>query len=182
MDHKLPKLDDVRNLLSTFVHDLNSKLQSNVIQLRSPLSGAAPDAWGRAIDLIEKLEKNTKNAIALPIFHTMNLHMSLQLFSDPEMAIMSINELQCCYERLIKKPKGHKKLDDTPAQEEPQWVEVIVDLLLSLLSRNNHLLRSLVDSVFPHICPYLTPSAVYQILAVSCHPINKKRVINLLSL
>lgn len=182
MDHKLPKLDDVRNLLSTLVHDLNSKLQSNVIQLRSPLSDAASDAWRRAIDLIEKLEKNTKNAIALPIFHTMNLHMSLQLFSDPEMAIMSINELECCYERLIKKSKGHKKLDDAPEQEEPQWVEVIVDLLLSLLSRNNHLLRSLVDSVFPHICPYLTSSAVYQILAVSCYLINKKIVINLLSL
>ncbi|KMQ94074.1 myb-binding protein 1a, partial [Lasius niger] len=144
LDHKLPKLDD----------------------LRSPLSDAASDAWRRAIDLIEKLEKNTKNAIALPIFHTMNLHMSLQLFSDPEMAIMSINELECCYERLIKKSKGHKKLDDAPEQKEPQWVEVIVDLLLSLLSRNNHLLRSLVDSVFPHICPYLTSSAVYQILAI----------------
>ncbi|XP_072761085.1 myb-binding protein 1A [Anoplolepis gracilipes] len=166
LDHKLPKLDDVRNLLSSLVHELNSKLQSNAIQLRSPLSDAASDAWGRAIDLIEKLEKNTKNAIALPIFHTMNLHMSLQLFSDPEMAIMSINELQSCYERLIKKPKGHKKLDETSAQEEPQWVEVIVDLLLSLLSRNNHLLRSLVDCVFPHICPYLTPSAVHQILAI----------------
>lgn len=169
----------MRNLLSTLVHDLNSKLQSNTIQLRSPLSDAASDAWRRAIDLIEKLEKNTKNAIALPIFHTMNLHMSLQLFSDPEMAIMSINELQCCYERLIKKSKGHKKLDDTSAPEEPQWVEVIVDLLLSLLSRNNHLLRSLVDSVFPHICPYLTPSAVHQILAVSYYSIKIRKELSI---
>ncbi|XP_011257399.1 DNA polymerase V [Camponotus floridanus] len=163
LDHKLPKLDDMRNLLSILVHDLNSKLQSNAMKLRSPLSDAASDAWRKALNLIEKLEKNTKNAVALPIFHTMNLHMSLQLFSDPEIAIMSIDELQCCYERLIKKSKGQKFAD---AQEEPQWVEVIVDLLLSLLSRNNHLLRSLVDSVFPHICPYLTPSAVHQILAV----------------
>lgn len=170
----------MRNLLSTLVHDLNSKLQSNAMKLRSPLSDAASDAWRKALNLIEKLEKNTKNAVALPIFHTMNLHMSLQLFSDPEIAIMSIDELQCCYERLIKKSKGHKKLAD--AQEEPQWVEVIVDLLLSLLSRNNHLLRSLVDSVFPHICPHLTPSAVHQILAVSYYLINKKRIINLLSL
>lgn len=172
----------MRNLLSALVHDLNSKLQSDAIQLRSPLNDAASDAWRKALNLIEKLEKNTKHAVALPIFHTMNLHMSLQLFSDPEMAIMSINELQCCYERLIKKSKGHKKLADTFEQEEPQWVEVIVDLLLSLLSRNNHLLRSLVDSVFPHICRYLTPSAVHQILAVSYYLINEKRVINLLSL
>lgn len=167
MDHKLPKLDNARNLLSALVHDLDSKLQSKVIQLRSPLNDTVSDAWKRVIDLIEKLEKNTKKSEALPIFHTMNLHMGLQLFSEPEMAIMSINELQCCYERLNKKSKGHKKLNNTATEEEPEWVEVVVDLLLSLLSKDDHLFRSLVGCVFPHICPYLTPSAVHQILAVS---------------
>ncbi|XP_071636162.1 myb-binding protein 1A [Temnothorax longispinosus] len=166
LDHKLPKLDNARNLLSALVHDRDSKLRLNVIQLRSPLNDAAFDAWDKVINLIEKLEKNTKNSEALPIFHTMNLHMGLQLFSDPEMAIMSINELQCCYERLSKKSKGHKRLENTTTEEEPEWVEVVVDLLLSLLSKNDHLFRSLVGCVFPHICPYLTPSAVHQILAV----------------
>ncbi|KYN40609.1 Myb-binding protein 1A [Trachymyrmex septentrionalis] len=166
LDYKLPKLDNARNLLSALVHNLDSKLQSNMIRLRSPLNDAAADAWKRVTDLIEKLEKNTKHSEALPIFHTMNLHMGLQLFSDPEIAIMSINELQCCYERLSKKSKKHKKLNNTVTEEEPEWVEVVVDLLLSLLSKNDHLFRSLVGCVFPHICPYLTPSAVYQILAV----------------
>ncbi|XP_018398314.1 PREDICTED: uncharacterized protein LOC108776257 [Cyphomyrmex costatus] len=166
LDYKLPKLDNARNLLSALVHNLDSKLQSNVIRLRLPLNDAATDAWKRVIDLIKKLEKNTKNSEALPIFHTMNLHMGLQLFSDPEMAIMSINELQCCYERLNKKSKKHKKLNNTDMEEEPEWVEVVVDLLLSFLSKNDHLFRSLVGCVFPHICPYLTPSAVHQILAV----------------
>lgn len=159
-------MDDVRNLLSTLVHDFNSKLRSNTIQLRSPLNDVTSDAWKRIIDLIDKLENTKNNAEALPIFHTMNLHMGLQLFSDPEMAVMSINELQCCYKRLVKNPKEHAQTNAT-VDEEPHWVEVVVDLLLSLLSRNNHLLRSLVGCVFPHICPYLTSSAVYQILAVS---------------
>ncbi|KAG5310642.1 DPO5 polymerase, partial [Acromyrmex insinuator] len=166
LDYKLPKLDNARNLLSALVHNLDSKLQSNMIRLRSPLNDAAADAWKKVTDLIEKLEKNTKHSEALPIFHTMNLHMGLQLFSDPEMAIMSINELQCCYERLSKKSKKHKKLNNTVTEEEPEWVEVVVDLLLSLLSKNDHLFRSLVGCVFPHICSYLTPSAVHQILAV----------------
>lgn len=171
-------MDNARNLLSALVHDLNSKLQSNRIQLRSPLNDAASDAWKKMINLIEKLEKNTKNSEALPIFHTMNLHMGLQLFSDPEMAIMSINELQCCYERLNKTSKAHKRLNNTDTEEEPEWIEVVVDLLLSLLSKNDHLLRSLVGCVFPHICPYLTSSAVYQILAVSCY-LNNFYKINL---
>lgn len=177
MDHKLPKLDNARNLLSALVHDLDSKLQSKMIQLRSPLSDTVSDAWKRVIDLIEKLEKNTKKSEALPIFHTMNLHMGLQLFSEPEMAIMSINELQCCYERLNKKSKGHKKLNNTATGEEPEWVEVVVDLLLSLLSKDDHLFRSLVGCVFPHICPYLTPSAVHQILAVSFYLCNLIKLI-----
>lgn len=176
LDHKLPKLNNARNLLSALVHDLNSKLQSNMMRLRSPLNDAASDAWKKVINLIEKLEKNTKNSEALPIFHTMNLHMGLQLFSDPEMAIMSINELQCCYERLSKTFKEHKKLKNV-AEEEPEWIEVVVDLLLSLLSKNDHLLRSLVGCVFPHICPYLTPSAVYQILAVSYYLNNFLKLI-----
>ncbi|EFN85221.1 Myb-binding protein 1A [Harpegnathos saltator] len=165
LDYKLPKLDDVRNLLSALVHEFDSKLRSNTIRLKSSLNDVTFDAWKRVIDLIDKLENTTKNAEALPIFHTMNLHMGLQLFSEPEMAVMSINELQCCYKRLIKNSKEHTQTNAT-IKEEPHWVEVVVDLLLSLLSRNNHLLRSLVGCVFPHICPYLTSSAIYQILAV----------------
>jgi DNA polymerase phi len=133
-----------------------------------PLNDAAFDAWKRVLDLIKKLEMNTENVKVLPIFHTMNLHMVLQLFLDPEMAIMSINELQCCYEKLIKISKKHKKFVETITEDEPQWVEVVVDLFLSLLSRNNHLLRSLINCVFSHVCPYLTPSSIHQILAVSC--------------
>ncbi|XP_011866329.1 PREDICTED: uncharacterized protein LOC105561180 [Vollenhovia emeryi] len=166
LDHKLPKLDNVRSLLSALIHDIDSKLQCNAIRLRTPLNDAASDAWKKVISLIGKLEKNINNSEALPIFHTMNLHMGLQLFSDPETAIMSINELQCCYDRLNKKSKKHKKLNNAATEEEPEWVEVVVDLLLSLLSKNDHLFRSLGACVFPHICPYLTSSAVHQILAV----------------
>lgn len=146
-------------------------MRSNTIQLRLALNDVTFNAWKRVIDLIDKLENTTKDTEeerALSIFHTMNLHMGLQLFSDPEMAVTSINELLCCYERLIKNPKKDIQTN-TYIEEEPHWVEVVVDLLLSFLSRNNHLLRSLVGCVFPHICPYLTSSAVYQILAVSCY-------------
>ncbi|KAG7212195.1 hypothetical protein KM043_012535 [Ampulex compressa] len=165
LDHKLSKLSDLRNVLSALVDHLKSCLSSNEITLRSPLTDVSENAWKSVISLKEKLENNTKKAEATPIFHTMILHMGLQLFSDSEVAIMSINELQSCYERLVKKSKKNKQ-GNGKKEEEPEWVEVVVDLLLSLLSRNSHLLRSLVGCVFPHICPYLTTAAVYQILAV----------------
>ncbi|KAL2737232.1 myb-binding protein 1A-like protein [Vespula maculifrons] len=165
LDHKLPKLNDLRNMLSALVHYLNSELDSKNIKVRIPLSNESAEAWKKVIYLIEKLENNP-NAKAIPIFHTMYLHMGLQLFSDSDMAIMSINELQSCYERVTKKLKSNKQLHNKKVEEEPEWVEVVVDLLLSLLSKNNHLMRSLVTCVFPHICPYITTASVYQILSV----------------
>lgn len=153
-------------MLSALVHYLNSELDSKNIKVRIPLSNESAEAWKKVIYLIEKLENNP-NAKAIPIFHTMYLHMGLQLFSDSDMAIMSINELQSCYERVTKKLKSNKQLHNKKVEEEPEWVEVVVDLLLSLLSKNNHLMRSLVTCVFPHICPYITTASVYQILSVS---------------
>ncbi|XP_017879918.1 myb-binding protein 1A-like protein [Ceratina calcarata] len=165
LDHKLQKLDDLRHVLSEIVHFLNIHIKNESLKLRSPLTDEASKSWEKVIRLIEKLEKNSKKIEAVPVFHTMNLHMGLQLFSDPSMAITAIDELQSCYERLLKK-SGKAKTGIKKEKDEPEWVEVVVDLLLSFYSKNSHLLRSLVGCVFPHICPYVTPTAIHQILAV----------------
>lgn len=172
MDHKLPKLSDQRNILSELVHYLDTHLRNKTLKLRNLLSNEANIAWEKVIHLIEKLENNVEKAEAVPVFHTMNLHMGLQLFSDPQMAVMAIIELQSCYERLLKKCKKSKVEINKKKVDEPEWVEVVVDLLLSFYSKNNHLLRSLVGCVFPHICPYVTPTAIHQILAVCKYYFN----------
>ncbi|XP_043262610.1 myb-binding protein 1A isoform X2 [Colletes gigas] len=166
LDHKLPKLKDLRNILSELVHYLNIHLKNKTLKLRNPLTNEANIAWEKVICLIKKLENNSKKAEAVPVFHTMNLHMGLQLFSDPRLAIMAITELESCYERLLKKSKKYKGGSDKDDEDEPEWVEVVVDLLLSFYSRNDHLLRSLVGCVFPHIYPYITPAAIHKILEV----------------
>lgn len=120
------------------------------------------------MNFITNLEGDSRNKHAVLIFYTMDLHMGLQLFSDPEMAISAIKEIHSCSERLSKsKSKKGKKNDNEGSEDEPEWVEVIVDLLLSLLSRNNHLLRSMVKCVFPHMCAVLTAASIHQILSVS---------------
>lgn len=181
LDHKLPKLSDLRNILSDLVHFVDVCLKKQTLKLRNPLINKAKDSWDKMICLIKNLENNSKKTEAVPVFHTMNLHMGLQLFSDPQMAVMTIDELQSCYERVIKQSKKHKTANKNKLDDEPEWVEVVVDLLLSFYSKNSHLLRSLVGCVFPHICPYVTPTAIHQILAVCrCYKltrqINKKSV------
>ncbi|KAK0176042.1 hypothetical protein PV328_000219 [Microctonus aethiopoides] len=171
LDHKLPKLADLRNVLSELIHHLNAELFSDAKTntLRTALDETAIEAWKKMINFIKKLDKDSNNKEAVLIFYTMDLNMGLQLFTDPEMAISAINEIHSCYERLTqnKSTKKNKKTKvETDDDDEPQWVEVIVDLMLSLLSKNSHLLRSLVRCVFPHICPVLTATSIHQILAV----------------
>ncbi|XP_017763658.1 PREDICTED: myb-binding protein 1A [Eufriesea mexicana] len=166
LDHKLPRLNDLRNILSELVHFLDIHLKKQTLKLRNPLGNEANNSWEKVMCLIKNLENNSRKTEAVPVFHTMNLHMGLQLFSDSQMAIMAIDELQSCYERLLKKSKKHKINSNKTQDDEPEWVEVVVDLLLSFYSKNSHLLRSLVGCVFPHICSYVTPTAIHQILAV----------------
>lgn len=169
MDNKLSKLDDLRSILSSLIININeSVFQTSELKLRTPLDDASTEAWKKMMQLKEKIEKESNNNEKVgAVFHTMNLHMGLQLFSDSEMAISSINELHSCFEHFKAKNKSSKKkISKVQETEELEWVEVVVDLLLSLLSRNSHLLRSLVGCVFPHICPYLTNNAIHQILSI----------------
>ncbi|XP_063979365.1 uncharacterized protein LOC135163664 [Diachasmimorpha longicaudata] len=168
LDHKLPKLDDLKSVLTALITDLDREIfEEKTRSLRTPLPDDAVEAWKKMISFINKPEKTFKNKHAVLIFYTMDLNMGLQLFSDHEMAISSINEIHSCGDRLksSKSSRKPKRKPEEVDEEEPEWVEVIVDLLLSLLSRNSHLLRSLVRCVFPHVCPLLTSTSVHQILA-----------------
>ena len=51
--------------------------------------------------------------------------------------------------------------------QEPPWVEVLVEILLSLLAQPSHLMRQVARSVFGHVCSHLTLRALQLILDVS---------------
>lgn len=50
--------------------------------------------------------------------------------------------------------------------EEPHWVEVLTEVLLSLLTRPSSLFRHVVDQVFTILAPHLTRNALIMILEV----------------
>lgn len=55
----------------------------------------------------------------------------------------------------------------TDQEEEPDWVEVMVDILLSLLSQPSRHIRQVCKTVFSSICPHVTAGALTAILDVS---------------
>ena len=52
-------------------------------------------------------------------------------------------------------------------QDEPEWVEVVTEMLLSLLSQPSNAVRSVVTTVFAMLCPHITAGALQLILDVS---------------
>lgn len=72
----------------------------------------------------------------------------------------------------IKKLKMHRFemlfiLTAAEQEEEPEWVEVMVDILLSLLSQPSRHIRLVCRTVFSSICPHLNLAALNAILDVS---------------
>merc|ERR1711973_415332 len=50
--------------------------------------------------------------------------------------------------------------------EEPAWIEVVTEILISLLAQNNHLLRGVVASVFSVLGRDLSSAAMDSLLSV----------------
>lgn len=165
LDLRLPKLEDLRQLLSHLVHYIDSVLTPDNLDtiLRTPLTAESYDIWKQTLSLVDKLEKKEqkKKKSERAVFHVLFLHMALQMFNDVKLATDSLKELFVCYERIKT-----KKDDDAEDSEDPLWIEVVVDLFLNLLSHNSHLLRSVINCVFPHLCKFLNATALHQILSV----------------
>lgn len=67
----------------------------------------------------------------------------------------------------LKVPNEMNPHVSAATEEEPEWVEVMVDILLSLLSQPSRLIRQVCRTVFASICPIVTPAALAAILDVS---------------
>lgn len=135
----------------------------------------AIQAWHKMYATVTAHKKQTsgKKQMLYTVFDILLMHMGLQLFVDAKLAIFSIDDLQMCLERSQSKlkakqakTKGNSKAlnESSTTSNEAEWIEVVVDLFLQLLSQNKNFLRTVVDNVFPELCPNLTPAAVDQIL------------------
>merc|ERR1719431_1720187 len=116
--------------------------------------------------VLDKLEKkwNKSKEKEAGVFLFLYCQMWLQAFSQPELATEVLEELAPVYERWSK---GDKKKS---GEEEPAWIEVITEILISLLAQNNHLLRGVVGAVFSVVGKDVTAPAMGSLLAV----INQK--------
>lgn len=140
-------------------------LQHPQVETGSAFGASQRQAWDSLLVSVSGLRKKMKkgqtaeNKAFLQLF----LLLGLYLFKAPEELLDIIRDLQSCVDRAHKK----KKKQSQPGEEqEPAWVEVLVELLLSLLSQPSKHMRQVCKMVFSSICPHVTQAALSAILKV----------------
>ncbi|KAK9872008.1 hypothetical protein WA026_015254 [Henosepilachna vigintioctopunctata] len=159
LDLKLSTLEDLCKVLLGVFNDLDSYISEDNLEiaLRSPITPETYSTWIKAKNFINKIESKKTKKLKL-VFQVLFLHLGLQLFNNVILAKDSLEELFSCYERIKKK--------NSQNDNDPSWIEVVVELMLSLLSHNSHLLRKIINCVFPSLCHYLNATNIHQILSV----------------
>ncbi|GBM38043.1 DNA polymerase V [Araneus ventricosus] len=124
------------------------------------------ESWQQMKSSVHKLTKQNKKDGKINesnTFQALLLELAFHLFQDPEFISGVLEELHVCCKKALHDRK-HSEGGEIP--DEPSWVSVVVDILLSLLSRNSHHLRCVVTTVFPLLCPFITKEALQLILDV----------------
>ncbi|XP_065550512.1 myb-binding protein 1A [Lathamus discolor] len=141
----------------------NKLLSSERVKAVKPFTEEQRDAWERTLQSVEKLQKQNKSDSAKVVaFQQLLLLMAIHLFKNQSETMDVLSDLLNCTERAFSKEPKKKKTDST----EPGWVEVMVEILLSLLAQPSLLIRRISKSVFVRICPNLTKRGLQLILDV----------------
>ncbi|XP_031725142.1 myb-binding protein 1A-like protein [Anarrhichthys ocellatus] len=139
--------------------------QPKFAQSSQPFSPEQRQAWDSMLESVENLKKKAKKGPTAEsgAFQQVFLLVGMHLFKAPEELLDIMKDLQSCVDMAQEKKAKKKK----QAQEEgPTWVEVMVEILLSLLSQASRHIRQVCKVVFSSICPHVTAAALTGILEV----------------
>uniref|UniRef100_A0A8C3R9Z2 MYB binding protein 1a n=1 Tax=Cyanoderma ruficeps TaxID=181631 RepID=A0A8C3R9Z2_9PASS len=143
----------------------NKLLSSEHVKAVKPFTKEQKDIWDRTLQSAKNLQKkgNKSDSAKVGAFQQLLLSMAIHLFKNQSETVDVLSDLLNCTERAFSKEAKKKKKTDN---SEPGWVEVMVEILLSLLAQPSLLLRRISKSVFVWICPNLTKRGLQLILDV----------------
>ena len=160
LDSRNKSLSDSITLLVSvvnFIEEQRGEGATSTKQLSDDHLEVANKALGR-IRKLDKTFKSTSNNEA-GVFLYLFCHMWLQMFLQPELGADVLGELEAVCDRW-------EAVEGGGGGEEPAWIEVVTEILLSLLAQNNHLLRAVVSSVFSVLGRDMTGPAMESLLKV----------------
>ncbi|XP_039938221.1 myb-binding protein 1A [Hirundo rustica] len=143
----------------------NKLLSSEHVKAVKPFTEEQRDIWERTLQSVKNLQKkeNKSDSAKVGAFQQLLLSIAIHLFKNESETVDILSDLLNCTEKAFSKEAKKKKKTDN---SEPGWVEVMVEILLSLLAQPSLLLRRISKSVFVWICPNLTKRGLQLILDV----------------
>lgn len=103
---------------------------------------------------ISKLHGHAKSSEQLQALEILFEYGFVMMYYEPETAMSTLDELHQCYEKM------NSKKSKSPKKDEPQPVDVIIDILISFLSQPSAALRTLCEQVFGKICNQMTQASL----------------------
>ncbi|XP_006863342.1 PREDICTED: myb-binding protein 1A [Chrysochloris asiatica] len=130
----------------------------------TPFTVQQRQAWDRMLQTLKALETRSAEVKAMAFQHLLLL-VGIHLLKSPAESCDLLGDIQTCIEKSLD-AKPRRTRSKAVDSQEPPWVEVLVEILLSLLAQPSHLMRQVARSVFGHVCSHLTPRALQLILDV----------------
>jgi DNA polymerase phi len=160
---RFPEIDWIERVAKMFLDAASgSKSASFSVKIDEPTSDALAN-----IKTIEKLLKKHKiepERFSKAVVSLQN-YLAILLFLDPIDAIPVCAELSECLESHFSKSKSSKKGKSQTSLEDV--MPVLVDILMTFLSKASQLTRKMCDDIFRFIIPFLSSeslSVLFQIL------------------
>ncbi|XP_069338203.1 myb-binding protein 1A isoform X3 [Eulemur rufifrons] len=142
----------------------NKLLSHRSVTTALPFTTQQRQAWDRMLQTLRDLEAHSAEARAAAFQHLLLL-VGIHLFKSPAESCDLLGDIQTCIGKSLGE-KTRRSRSKAINSQGPPWVEVLVEILLSLLAQPSHLMRHVARSVFGHICSHLTPHALQLILDV----------------
>ncbi|XP_078335491.1 myb-binding protein 1A-like protein [Crassostrea virginica] len=89
--------------------------------------------------------------VLLFVFH------AVHLFTSKENAVSALQDIHVCYNKAVK----HKRRSTVKsAKAEPEWIEVVTELLLSMMSQGSNFARLAAKTTFSCLTDHVTPDSL----------------------
>ncbi|CAO2644053.1 Myb-binding protein 1A [Lemmus lemmus] len=137
---------------------------SRNVTLVTPFTTQQRQAWDQMMSTLKELEAQSSETRSIAFQHLLLL-VGLHLFKSPTECCDVLGDIQTCIKKSMEQ-NPRRSRSRAKASQEPVWVDVMVEILLSLLAQPSNLMRQVVRNVFGHICSHLTPRGLQLILAV----------------
>ncbi|XP_055957921.1 myb-binding protein 1A-like protein isoform X2 [Patella vulgata] len=149
------------------VFNYAQELMSNtkIVTTKKKLSQKERDAWNKVVVVVKEITDKVedKKKVEDDAFLFLFIHFALQILTDSTKLDLSLLEdVQSCYKKaFLKKKPGDKNTSD-----EPEWIEVMTEVLLNMMSHSYQLARVMSSTAFKLLVDHVTPETVEQIITV----------------